>query len=96
MRFRTDAQPFDVLIINICSLSWSDIEAVGLMDHPLWKHFDLLFKNFNSATSYSGPAAARLLRASCGTSSLMRTFISHRAANAICLKTWRSWASPSS
>ena len=61
-----DAQPFDVLIINICSLSWSDIEAAGLMDHPLWKHFDLLFKNFNSATSYSGPAAARLLRASCG------------------------------
>ncbi|HBM3058245.1 TPA: cellulose biosynthesis protein BcsG [Klebsiella oxytoca] len=62
----TDAQPFDVLIINICSLSWSDIEAAGLMEHPLWKHFDLLFKNFNSATSYSGPAAARLLRASCG------------------------------
>ena len=61
-----DAQPFDVLIINICSLSWSDIEAAGLMEHPLWKHFDLLFKNFNSATSYSGPAAARLLRASCG------------------------------
>lgn len=61
-----DAQPFDVLIINICSLSWSDIESAGLTDHPLWKHFDLLFKNFNSATSYSGPAAARLLRASCG------------------------------
>ena len=44
----------------------ADIEAAGLMDHPLWKHFDLLFKNFNSATSYSGPAAIRLLRASCG------------------------------
>ena len=48
------------------SLSWSDIEAAGLMDHPLWKHFDIVFKNFNSATSYSGPAAVRLLRASCG------------------------------
>lgn len=36
------------------------------MDHPLWKHFDIVFKNFNSATSYSGPAAVRLLRASCG------------------------------
>ncbi|MBZ4288683.1 cellulose biosynthesis protein BcsG, partial [Mycobacterium tuberculosis] len=35
-------------------------------DHPLWKHFDIVFKNFNSATSYSGPAAVRLLRASCG------------------------------
>ncbi|MEX7299930.1 cellulose biosynthesis protein BcsG [Klebsiella pneumoniae] len=22
-----DAQPFDLLVINICSLSWSDIEA---------------------------------------------------------------------
>ncbi|WP_251277537.1 cellulose biosynthesis protein BcsG, partial [Enterobacter hormaechei] len=51
---------------NICSLSWSDIEAAGLMDHPLWKHFDFVFKNFNSETSYSGPAAVRLLRASCG------------------------------
>ncbi len=61
-----DAQPFDLLVINICSLSWSDIDAAGLMDHPLWKHFDIVFKNFNSATSYSGPAAVRLLRASCG------------------------------
>lgn len=61
-----DAQPFDLLVINICSLSRSDIEAAGLMDHPLWKHFDIVFKNFNSATSYSGPAAVRLLRASCG------------------------------
>ena len=61
-----DAQPFDLLVINICPLSWSDIEAAGLMDHPLWKHFDIVFKNFNSATSYSGPAAVRLLRASCG------------------------------
>ena len=61
-----DAQPFELLVINICSLSWSDIEAAGLMDHPLWKHFDIVFKNFNSATSYSGPAAVRLLRASCG------------------------------
>ncbi|WP_038159103.1 cellulose biosynthesis protein BcsG [Trabulsiella guamensis] len=61
-----DAQPFDVLIINICSLSWADIEAAGLMQHPLWAYFDIVFKNFNSGTSYSGPAAIRLLRASCG------------------------------
>jgi cellulose synthase operon protein YhjU len=61
-----DAQPFELLVINICSLSWDDIEASGLSAHPLWKHFDILFKNFNSATSYSGPAAIRLLRASCG------------------------------
>ncbi|MCT4712053.1 cellulose biosynthesis protein BcsG [Enterobacteriaceae bacterium H11S18] len=61
-----DSQPFELLVINICSLSWSDIDAAGLSNHPLWKHFDILFKNFNSATSYSGPAAIRLLRASCG------------------------------
>ncbi len=61
-----DAQPFELLVINICSLSWSDVDAAGLASHPLWSHFDILFKNFNSATSYSGPAAIRLLRASCG------------------------------
>ncbi len=61
-----DAQPFELLVINICSLSNADIEAAGLMQHPLWSHFDIRFTNFNSATSYSGPAAIRLLRASCG------------------------------
>ncbi|MGP2513979.1 cellulose biosynthesis protein BcsG [Yersinia sp. 2545 StPb PI] len=65
----TDAQPFDLLVINICSLSWSDIEAIQLDKHPLWNKFDILFKNFNSATAYSGPASIRLLRASCGQSS---------------------------
>lgn len=64
-----DAQPFELLVINICSLAWSDMEATGLTSHPLWSHFDILFKEFNSATSYSGPAAIRLLRASCGQSS---------------------------
>jgi len=64
-----DAQPFDVLVINICSLAWSDIEASGLTSHPLWSHFDMVFKHFNSATAYSGPAAIRLLRASCGQTS---------------------------
>lgn len=64
-----DAQPFDLLVINICSLAQSDIDAVGLASHPIWSHFDIVFKNFNSATSYSGPAAIRLLRASCGQSS---------------------------
>lgn len=61
-----DAQPFDLLMLNVCSLSWSDIEAVQLTNHPLWRKFDILFKEFNSATAYSGPAAIRLLRASCG------------------------------
>ena len=61
-----NSEPFDVLLINICLLAWDDIDMIHLMDHPLWKHFDILFKNFNSSTGYSGPASIRLLRASCG------------------------------
>ncbi len=61
-----DAHPFDVIFIHVCSLSWDDVQAVGLADHPLWKRFDMLFSQFNSATSYSGSAAIHLLRAPCG------------------------------
>lgn len=61
-----EAQPFDILIIEICSLAWSDLYASGLEKDPLLEQFDILFTNFNSAASYSGPAAIRLLRASCG------------------------------
>ncbi|MDX8379617.1 MAG: cellulose biosynthesis protein BcsG [Gallionella sp.] len=58
--------PFDIIFIHICSLSWDDVSAVGLENHPLWKRFDYLFTQFNSAASYSGPAAIHLLRATCG------------------------------
>ncbi|CAM4262918.1 cellulose biosynthesis protein BcsG [Serratia nematodiphila] len=61
-----DAQPFDLLVINICSLAWADMEAVNLQNHPLWSKLDIMFDSFNSATAYSGPASIRLLRASCG------------------------------
>ncbi|TKI07809.1 cellulose biosynthesis protein BcsG [Martelella alba] len=61
-----DAQPFDLLIIQICSLSWSDLQAVNLQNAPFWNTFDIVFDDFNSATAYSGPASIRLLRASCG------------------------------
>jgi len=60
------AQPFDLLLINICSMAWDDLDAVGLRDNSLLQQMDIVFENFNSATSYSGPAAIRLLRASCG------------------------------
>ncbi|WP_312830582.1 cellulose biosynthesis protein BcsG [Pseudomonas rhodesiae] len=60
------AQPFDLLLINICSMAWDDLDAVGLRDNTLFQQMDVVFDNFNSATSYSGPAAIRLLRASCG------------------------------
>ncbi|MFD2192362.1 cellulose biosynthesis protein BcsG [Pistricoccus aurantiacus] len=58
--------PFDVLIVNVCSLSWDDMAEVGVTDHPLFDYLDIVFDDFNSATSYSGPASLRLLRASCG------------------------------
>lgn len=63
---KSDAQPFDVLLIQICSLAWADVESVQLENHPIWSKFDIFFDHFNSAASYSGPAAIRLLRASCG------------------------------
>jgi len=56
--------PFDIVLLHICSLAWADIdpgERAGL-----FADFDLVFQGFNSAASYSGPAAIRLLRASCG------------------------------
>lgn len=61
-------QPFDLIFLHICSLAWDDLEAMGLSNHPLWQRFDLLFTRFNSASSYSGPAAIRLQRAACGQS----------------------------
>ncbi|QEL55086.1 cellulose biosynthesis protein BcsG [Chromobacterium paludis] len=57
---------FDVLLLHICSLSWDDLQAAGLDHHPLLARFDMLFTRFNSAATYSGPAALRVLRASCG------------------------------
>ena len=58
--------PFDVVFIHICSLSWDDLQAVGLDQHPLLRQADMLFHHFNSAASYSGPAAIRFLRGPCG------------------------------
>lgn len=63
---QADAVPFDVIFIHVCSLSWDDVRVVGLDSHPLWKRFDMLLTRFNSAASYSGPAALHLLRAKCG------------------------------
>jgi cellulose synthase operon protein YhjU len=67
--FNTDRitdTPFDLLFLSTCSIAWDDIEIAGLADHRLFKEFDIMFDNFSSATSYSGPAVIRLLRASCG------------------------------
>lgn len=57
--------PFDIIFLHICSLSWDDIRFTGEKSQLL-KQFQILFDNFNSASTYSGPAVIRLLRGSCG------------------------------
>lgn len=63
-----DKTAYDLLFLQICSLSWDDLDAAGLRDAPQLGKLDLLLTRFNSAASYSGPAAIRLLRAPCGQS----------------------------
>jgi cellulose synthase operon protein YhjU len=58
--------PFDLMFIHICSLAWDDLDFADRRNHPLMKRFDVLMTRFNSAASYSGPAAIRLLRSGCG------------------------------
>lgn len=70
----SDAPPFDIIFVHVCSLSWDDVLAMGLENHPLWQRFDFLFTQFNSAASYSGPAAIRINRATCGQTSNARLY----------------------
>ncbi|GGD72565.1 cellulose biosynthesis protein BcsG [Caballeronia grimmiae] len=60
------SEQFDVIVLHICSLSWDDLDVSKARNHPFLSHFDYLFTNFSTAASYSGPAAIRVLRASCG------------------------------
>ena len=62
------APAFDVIFLHVCSLSWDDLEATGMDKHPLLSSFDIVLRRFNSVSTYSGPAAIRLLRAPCGQS----------------------------
>lgn len=59
-------KPFDVILIHICSLSWDDLAAINVDKPRLLEGASYVFTGFNSATSYSTPAALRLLRAPCG------------------------------
>jgi len=64
-----DDPPFDILILHVCSLSWDDLRTLQLAPDTVFGHFDLVLTDFNSGASYSGPAAIRLLRGSCGQTS---------------------------
>jgi cellulose synthase operon protein YhjU len=59
---------FDLIVLHVCSLSWDDLDFVGERNAPLLKRFDVLFSHFNTAASYSGPAAFRVFRGNCGQS----------------------------
>jgi cellulose synthase operon protein YhjU len=71
---RAEGAPFDVLILHVCSLSWDDLNAAELNDERLFARFRIVLTRFNSAASYSGPAAIRLLRAHCGQSEQKRLY----------------------
>lgn len=57
---------FDVVVLHVCSLSWKDLMDIEMENDPFLKQFNYLFTNFNTATTYSGPAVTRLLQANCG------------------------------
>jgi cellulose synthase operon protein YhjU len=59
-------EPYDIILIHVCSLAWDDLRFVGMQDDAFLRRFNMLFTRFSSAASYSGPAAIRLLRANCG------------------------------
>jgi cellulose synthase operon protein YhjU len=61
-----DDAPYDIVILHVCSLAWDDLNFVGDDRDPLLQRFDIVFDDFNTAASYSGPAAIRLLRGNCG------------------------------
>jgi cellulose synthase operon protein YhjU len=63
---KASGAPFDILVINVCSLAWDDLKYIKEENNPLFQRFHYLFTNFNSASSYSGPSIIRLLRSSKG------------------------------
>jgi cellulose synthase operon protein YhjU len=62
----SDDAAFDIVILHICSLSWDDLHTLKTGAEGLFGRFDVVLTNFSSGASYSGPAAIRLLRGSCG------------------------------
>ncbi|SFF53126.1 cellulose synthase operon protein YhjU [Fontimonas thermophila] len=57
---------FDIVVLHLCSLAWDDMKLVGMTDDRLIQRLNVLMTEFNTAASYSGPAAIRVLRGACG------------------------------
>lgn len=63
-----DDLAYDLIVLHVCSLSWADLEYIQKQQHPLMQRFDIMFSDFNTVTTYSGPAMIRIMRSSCGQS----------------------------
>jgi len=63
---RAGTASFDLVLLSVCSLSRDDLDVTRLADAPLLGRFDIIFSQFNSAATYSGPAVLRLLHGTCG------------------------------
>lgn len=59
---------FDIIFLHICSIAWADLQQSMQRRHPLLEEADLVFSDFNTAASYSGPATIRFMRSNCGQS----------------------------
>lgn len=67
VRFDRAGTPrFDLVLLSVCSLSDDDLAFEHQQDTPLLTRFDVVFTQFNSAATYSGPAVLRLLHGTCG------------------------------
>jgi cellulose synthase operon protein YhjU len=65
-RAAADGVPYDILLLQISSLSWDDLRTLKREQDPLFERFDVVFSEFNSAASDAAPAQIRLLRGGCG------------------------------
>ena len=65
LAFASEFTP-DLVLLHVCSLSWDDMRHIGMTDRQFVQLFDVVLGQFNSATSYSGPAMLRLVNSTCG------------------------------
>ncbi|HYB50508.1 MAG TPA: cellulose biosynthesis protein BcsG [Burkholderiaceae bacterium] len=63
---RAGTARFDLVLLSVCSLSYDDLDYTHMREDPLLARFDVVFRQFNTAATYSGPALLRLLHGTCG------------------------------
>lgn len=63
---RAGSARFDLVLLSVCSLSDDDLDYTHMREAPFLRRFDIFFRQFNSAATYSGPALLRLLHGACG------------------------------